>query len=234
VRVTGPLLEAGRAVVAGETLEVRVPERALEVHRAADAAAAPAPAGEPLAPVVSASAPAASASAAPPLPSRPAESASAPEAPTSWRGLAATGRYREALARAEIEGFAEICGSAGPADLLALGDAARFAGQGGRAREAYLALRARFPGGREAAEVAFLFGRMAFDRDGAPVEAARWFRVYLAEAPGGSYAREARGRLVEALQRSGDREGARVAAVAYLAAHPEGPHAELARSLAAP
>jgi hypothetical protein len=231
VRVTGPLLEAGRAVGAGEALEVRVPERALAVHRASGEPVAPASAAEAPAPLPAAPAPV---SAAPPPPPRPPESTPVAEAPPSWRTLSALGRYREALARAEIEGFAEICRSAGAADLLTLGDTARFAGQGGRAREAYLTLRTRFPGAREAAVAAFVIGRLAFDRDGAYAEAARWFRTYLAEAPGGAYAREARGRLVEALQRGGDREGARQAAFAYLAADPDGPHAALARSLLAP
>lgn len=272
VRVTGPLLEGGRAVVAGETLEVRVKEHRLEVRRdreqAAQLATPPLASSSPAIAVASAPevAPSPRASAAPPSldvapprvadigPTPPAREAAplapllsaapvpavsapptasaAPSAAPSWREVAASGRYRDALTRAEAEGFEGLCESGSASDLLALGDAARFAGNGARAKYAYLALRRRFPGARDAAVAAFVLGRMAFDRDGAFAQAAKWFGTYLTEAPSGSYARDASGRLVEALQRSGDLRGARVAAQRYLDAYPSGPHAELSRSVA--
>jgi outer membrane protein assembly factor BamD (BamD/ComL family) len=55
--------------------------------------------------------------------------------------------------------------------------------------------------------------------------------VYLKEQPGGPLAREAQGRLMEALYRGGDRAGASRTAEAYLSANPSGPHARLARTL---
>jgi outer membrane protein assembly factor BamD (BamD/ComL family) len=72
---------------------------------------------------------------------------------------------------------------------------------------------------------------MAFDQQGAFSDAARWFAAYLAEAPAGSYARDAAGRLIEAHQRAGDAAAAAQAAERYLATYPKGPHADLARSI---
>jgi outer membrane protein assembly factor BamD (BamD/ComL family) len=74
---------------------------------------------------------------------------------------------------------------------------------------------------------------MAFD-GGSFGEALVWFKIYMDERPGGALSREAEGRIVEALQRSGNRLGAREAAKRYLARYPDGPHAELARSLSEP
>jgi TolA-binding protein len=152
----------------------------------------------------------------------------------SWLALAREGRYREATARAEAEGFEELCEAEDASHLLMLGDAARFAGEVARARQAYLALRRRHAGGPDAAAAAFLLGRLAFDGRSVRAEAVRWFRATLAEAPGGPYAREAAGRLIEALERTRDHDGAREAARRYLEAYPAGPHAALARSLLAP
>jgi outer membrane protein assembly factor BamD (BamD/ComL family) len=53
----------------------------------------------------------------------------------------------------------------------------------------------------------------------------------LREQPSGSLAPEAHGRLLEALQRSGDSAAARSAASDYLARYPAGPHAEFAKRL---
>lgn len=73
---------------------------------------------------------------------------------------------------------------------------------------------------------------MDFDQRRAYREAATWFAAYLRERPGGGLAREAKGRLMEALHRSGDPAGARRVATEYLATHPDGPHSKLAAALA--
>ena len=75
---------------------------------------------------------------------------------------------------------------------------------------------------------------MSFDGSGAYAEAGRWFSTYLAERPGGAFAPEAMGRLMEASEKSGDHTGARQIATRYLAAYPGGAHAALAKSLLAP
>jgi TolA-binding protein len=104
-----------------------------------------------------------------------------------------------------------------------LADTARLSGSSGRARQALLALRQRFPGTPAASKAAFLLGRL----DGSP----RWFAAYLQEQPSGAYAPEAAGRLVVAYRDTGDLNRARTAARQYLARYPQGAYAELARSL---
>jgi TolA-binding protein len=151
---------------------------------------------------------------------------------TKWRALAEAGRYREALAAAEAAGFESECQRASASDLLSLAGAARLAGDAPRARQAYTLLRKRFASEPVAAVAAFNLARVAFDLVSDYGEAARWFRTYLREQPSGSLAPEAHGRLLEALQRSGDLPAARAAAKEYLTRYPTGPHAEFAKRLA--
>ncbi|WP_437958417.1 FecR domain-containing protein [Sorangium sp. So ce119] len=152
---------------------------------------------------------------------------------STWRALALDARYKDALAAAEREGFDAICAAASPGDLHALGDAARLGGSTARAVQAFSALRRRFPGSPEAASAAFLLGRIAQDQSDDPAGAARWFTLYLSEHPGGAFAADAAGRLVEAEDRRGAEASARRAAERYLAAHPNGSHAAYARRLLA-
>ncbi len=153
-----------------------------------------------------------------------------PETPT-WREVLALGRYAEALRLAESVGLSSVCSSADAGTLMELADAARFAGRADRANVILLEVRRRFPGDSRAATAAFNLGRIAFDDDAAFADAARWFDGYLTQLPDGPLAREASGRRMEALEKSGDHAGAVRAAKAYLAAFPSGPHAQLARSL---
>ena len=235
VMVRGPLLGAGREVAAGETLEVDVPARTLGLRPATTDVRPPVtpPVPSVTAAIEAPGAPPASVTAEPRLAPRPVVRVESP-APPSWRELALAGQYREALAMAEEVGFDRLCASEGPASLLALGDVARFAGDSVRAQQAYLALRRRHPAAPEAPTAAFVLGRMAFDRSGDLSAAAEWFRRCLAEAPRGPFAADASGRLIEVLVRSGDKASARAAAERYLAAHPKGAHAELARAVLGP
>ncbi|WP_437876817.1 FecR domain-containing protein [Sorangium sp. So ce513] len=162
----------------------------------------------------------------------PAPRPAAPEAPR-WRALALDARYKDALAAAEREGFDALCAAVSAGDLHALGDVARLGGSTARAVQAFTALRGRFPGSPEAASAAFLLGRIAQDQGNDPAGAARWFTLYLTEHPGGAFAADAAGRLVEAEDRRGDEASARRAAERYLAAHPSGSHAAYARRLLA-
>lgn len=156
----------------------------------------------------------------------------AAEHKADFRELSTAGRYREALALVEEQGFAAECEHMGARDLLTLGSTARLAGRADRAKEAYLAVRRRFPGGSEAGISAFSLGRLASDA-GRASDATTWFKRYLSEQPGGALAREAAGRLVELLQQSGSRASAREAAASYLKQYPSGPHAALAQSVLA-
>lgn len=217
VVVTGPTLGCGREVRGGEALRVSArPVSALDATP--QALETPTEAPPSVAP--------------PPRPREaPSASAPAPAARASWRALATSARYVEALAAAEEDGFDALCESSSAEDLLTLGDAARLAGSSSRAKQAYVALRRRSPGDRRAGAAAFVLGRMAFDGAGAYAEAARWFTMYLAEQPRGALAREAAGRLLEAHERAGDRAAAVAAAKSYLSSYPEGPHAAKASSL---
>ena len=166
-------------------------------------------------------------------PSDPAAEARAPlerPAPSKrWQQLAEAGKYDEAMTVAERDGFDATCRSVSASDLMTLSEAARLGRRPARARQALLVLRERFPGDAQASTAAFFLGRMAGDR-----EAVSWFRAYLREAPSGALRREASGRLLEALSRSGDGAAASEAARSYLKQYPRGPHAALAERLARP
>ena len=228
VAVSGSVVGAERPVRAGEMLVVSVPDRRLQLTNDQAASAGP---------------PAASANDAPPpvplmppvLPSAtgvPLSSARGPSpTPSPWRRLALQGKLREAYASADAAGFDDTCQSASAADLLLLGDAARLAGRPDRVNDALLQLRRRFPKDPRSAAAAFMLGKVLFDRGGTDRSAANWFATSLREQPNGSLAREAAGRLIEALQRAGDNAGAQRAAKNYLTWYPDGPHAALARSL---
>jgi TolA-binding protein len=241
VVVTGPMLAEGRRVAAGERLSASARERRVAIED--DRGAAP-PAGDgATAPRVDdgGSAPEPAPKPGPARedgpPSRTPAAAGTVDAgsgdagTTSWRALAERGAYREAMREAEQGGFDALTTSTSAEELALLADAARLGGAGARAAQALEALRRRFPGDPRAAVAAFHLGRLAFDGRRAYADAARWFATYLAEQPGGPFAREAAGRLVEARERGGDAEGARAAATSYLGRYPSGPHAGKARSL---
>jgi transmembrane sensor len=145
--------------------------------------------------------------------------------PRSWAELAHEGQYAAALAAAEAEGFERLCARLEVDALQELGDMARFAGSASRARQAYVALRERFPGSPLASRAAFDLGVMG------SLDGATWFETYLEEAPDGPLAREAMGRLLELRHRAGRQVDARRLARTYLERYPEGAHARLARSI---
>ena len=164
----------------------------------------------------------------------PASAEPAAPAPASWRDLAREGKSKDAWAAAEAEGLDQLLATLSAAELLQLADLARLAGRGSEARRVYGVVRDRFAGSDAAAAAAFHLGRMSFDGSGAYAQAARWFSTYLAERPGGAFAPEATGRLMESLERSGDHAGAQRLAAQYLERWPRGAHAALASSLVAP
>jgi TolA-binding protein len=133
---------------------------------------------------------------------------------------------------AEALGLAEICAKANVVDLMRIGDAARYSKRLDEAEWIYRRARARFPDDERASLAAFYLGRIDFDDRASYAKAAEWFSAYVAERPDGSLAREASGRVIEAFERAGDHERARAAALHYLQAFPDGPHAEFARSIA--
>jgi TolA-binding protein len=151
----------------------------------------------------------------------------------SFVGLANKGKYREAMELAEKQGFEKLSATLPENDLVTLANAARFSGNGARAREALLRLRQRFPG-RPAAELGALYlARVAEDLEHRPSEAARWLRVFLQESPAGDLAAGARANLMSVLLALGDSAGARAVAEDYVRYHPSGPHLAQARALLA-
>jgi outer membrane protein assembly factor BamD (BamD/ComL family) len=114
-------------------------------------------------------------------------------------------------------------------DLVKLAAAARR-NEDPRTTQIYRMIRTRFPQTDAAAQAAFMLARVEF-HDGSYQEAAMWLETYSAERPKGRFAREAAGRLIEAYRASGDEEAAKAAAQRYLARHPDGPHADLAREV---
>jgi hypothetical protein len=216
VEVTGPTIEGARVVVAGQTLRIPLTPEERKSVPAADRV-------EPAQAVLAAPQPEASA-----RPSSPVRPAGAPA--KTWRDLAAEGNFAGALAAARAD-YDAICARGSSADLVALGDAARLAGDAARAQQAYAAVRGRFAGSADAQGAAFALGRMAFHA-GDDASAVRWFETYLREGVAAPLAREALGRLMEAHARRKD-PAARLVAERYLQDHPAGPHAKLARSLVA-
>ena len=215
VEVRGPQLEGGLGVRAGQHLVANVAASDVQLHELgrspepqARVAPAPTPSPSPAAPSAS-----------------PAPTSSSP--PPSWVQLIARGDYQQVLDEAQARGVEAVLGSGSADDLMALGEAARYGGDGALGRRALLALRERFAGSPAATTAAFLLGRMA-----EPSAAAiGWYDRYLAEAAGGAYAAEALGRKLHLLSKT-DRAGARLVAKQYLAAYPKGAYAELARRLA--
>ncbi|MGH1341811.1 MAG: FecR domain-containing protein [Nannocystales bacterium] len=161
---------------------------------------------------------------------RPSRRQAPPQA--TWKSEATAGNYTAAMTLAKRRGVDGLLASLTGSDLILLADTARLARDRGLARRAYVRVRERFKGSKQAARAAFQLGRLAADGAKQHTQAAQYFSTYLEEAPRGAYAREARGRLVQSLDAAGDSKAASNAARKYLKLHPKGPHARLSRSLA--
>lgn len=148
-----------------------------------------------------------------------------------WRELADAGEHAGALAAAERAGFAALLERLDAEDLERLAHSARLAGAAGPAREALQTLRRRFPGDARAATATFLLGRVAIDLSGDARAAVAWFAAYVAAAPDGPLAAEARGRRMQLLGELGEGGEARAAAEEYLRRHADGSRAALAREI---
>ena len=149
----------------------------------------------------------------------------------TWTQRVASGDFRGVLADAEQRGLESTLAQGNLADLVALADAARYAGRVDVAHRALLAQRERFAGSNAARTAAFLLGRLADTGESRPAAAIGWYDRYLAEAPGGEFASEALGRKVVAVQRVSGAASARPVAEEYLRRFPQGPYAAKAREL---
>ena len=117
-------------------------------------------------------------------------------------------------------------------ELLVLANAARLSDDLRVAGKLYSQIRRRSAGSRTAAWAALWLARLAFDQRRDYAAAARWFRAFLREARAGDpLIANARGRLMLALERSGQLSQARAVARSYLAQHPRGAYTAAARKL---
>lgn len=223
VKVKGPSIDGTRVVVAGQTIEVQLhPDAAAHEEPKLSTARADQPVSLPVSSMPNAVP--SSRTAATPIGRSSASDA-------SWRQLAVDGKFDESLATVGAR-YDAICDTASSADVLLLGDVARYTGNVERAELAYLAVRRRFAGTVDATSAAFTLGRLAFSA-GNDHAAVDWFDTCLREQPRGPLAREALGNEIEAHLRLHDTPSAMRLANEYLRAYPDGPHAKLARSLSA-
>lgn len=236
VELVGCGFGAGRQLVAGQRVLASCHDNRVEISY--DRAAVPEPASSVLGSVSESNgsemddSPAARAIASPSSGLAVPKQPSATPIKVDWGALAKQGKYAEALEVVERSGFATESARMRLDELALLAETARHARKPAKARQALTLLRQRFPGSRQAGLAAFSIGVLEFDSWGAYSKAAGWFRTYLKEAPSGPLTREARGRLMEALSRSGSAESSRLAS-AYLRDYPAGPHAALAKRILA-
>jgi transmembrane sensor len=172
------------------------------------------------------------------LPSSPPEQqpgselGGAPER-ASWRELASRGRPAEAFAALGAQGVRREARRLGVADLLALADVARLSGHPVEAVAPLERILSDFAHDPQAPLAAFALGRLELDALDAPRAAASALERALALGVPRSLREDVRARLVEALDRGGDRAAARGAAQAYLREFPSGRHrAEMETALA--
>ena len=150
----------------------------------------------------------------------------------SWARLGARGQHRRIVELAEQQGLESATATASGPDLLALGNAARFAGKLGLAVKAYRAVRDRFSNSEEASGAAFFLGRLSESSD--PARAMDWYERYVAEAPTGAWVADALGRHLVLLNSTKGTASAQAAAKDYLERFPNGPYAGFARKIVGP
>jgi hypothetical protein len=228
ITVKGPMAASGIQLAAGERLVANLKAGQLRVERPAPAAGA--------VPIGAAS------SAAEEGPSEDSGSrridgshdartgvgASSLEPRPSWGKRVAAGDFDAVLAEAQEMGLEGALAKSSLADLVALGDAARYRGRSDVARRALLAERERFSSSTAARTAAFLLGRLA---EAEPETAIRWYDRYLAEVPNGEFASEALGRKLVAVHSVSGPVAARPVAKEYLRRFPNGAYAAKAREL---
>ncbi len=167
-----------------------------------------------------------------PPPAAPAVLAAAGPLPPSARGWAAAvrrGAFADVVSEAEAFGIDRCAAECMLIDLAALADAARYQGRGMTARQALLAIRARFTDTKASQVSAFLLGWL-LDQVG-DAEARRWFDLYAAEVTSGPYAEVALGRSMLIADRDVQSVHAHAAATTYLLRFPQGLYAARARAL---
>jgi TolA-binding protein len=151
----------------------------------------------------------------------------------SWPELARRGQFDTIVSEAKARGLDACLHSSPAADLRALADAARYAGDPPLAERSLEALRTRFAGTSNGRAAAFLLGR-THESTGDLAGADRWYRVYLNESPSAELAPDALAGRMRVLGKSSRRAEAKALAEEYLAKYPNGVDVGLARKLVGP
>jgi hypothetical protein len=142
------------------------------------------------------------------------------------------------IREARRRGIEDVLRRESAGNLMALGDAARYAGSARLAARALTQVRGRFPDSPPAHRAAFLLGRLAEDHDGDLAKALDWYRIYLADADGDpgadAFRAEALGRQMTATLRLYGVARAQPLAVAYLRRYPRGAYAKAAHTIVSP
>ncbi len=149
----------------------------------------------------------------------------------SWLASAKVGNYQQALQEIKRQGVTRVLKLSSADDLRLIADTTRLAGDFQLAKRVLLLLRHRFPRHPASSLSAFHLGRLAQEHQRDFKQAARWFRVYLAEHPDSVLAGDTSGRLMTVLSSAGDERGARRAAKNYLKKYPQGKYATFAKNL---
>jgi hypothetical protein len=217
VSVTGPVTNGPIAMRAGQSLIVKL-RRSEVVLRETEERDGDAPALAP---------PPARTRAVASVSHRPART---PRAARSWGAALSAGDFDSILEDAERD-IGHTLATRSTEDLAALADAARYRRHDDVARRALLAQRRRFPGAPRAADAAFQLGRLDEKNGRGASSALAWYERYLDEAPKGSYAAEALGRKMIAVEELHGAGAARNVADQYLRRFPRGSYAGAARAL---
>jgi ferric-dicitrate binding protein FerR (iron transport regulator) len=233
VRVSGPLIERELEVTRAQRLRIDQKHGRVAIEPAGSASTARASLDEPPADAAPPEVQAPEA-ALPPIetPAReapPTHAHRSRRAEASWSSLVSAGQFARVLDAAQVRGFDAVYQRAPLADLEALADAARYAQRASVARDALLAVRARFAKTKAAKQAAFLLGRLVEDESA--TSALEWYDRYLAEEPRGVHASQALGRRMLILYRKGETDQAASTAREYLVRFPNGPHAASARKI---
>jgi hypothetical protein len=228
VLVTGPVVNGGLELRAGQRLVVSLPRSESVISDEPPEAAD----GPP-----EALAPGSARAAAPPSGARQSSRRVAVVVPKAtpghrWAADLASGHWDRILAEVERDGVDATLENAPSEDLFALADAARYRRRGELARAALLAQRRRFPRAPRSLDAVFLLGRAEELREqGTEAQAIAWYDEYLALAPSGPYAAEALGRKMILTKEMSGAAQARPIAREYLLRFPAGSYAGSARAL---
>jgi TolA-binding protein len=148
----------------------------------------------------------------------------------NWNQLLKEGRFAEIVSEARQLGVKRALKQRSIGDVEALGQAARYTGDGGLAEDCWKAIRGRSPGSPSARQSAFFLGRV-MEQQGRRSDAIQWFARYREESPGGVFAGQALGRQLVLTSGQGRSDAARTLARDYLARYPSGPYAKAARGV---